>query len=81
MLPSTPPTPKLSMLTMTMLPIYAGWEWGYWLSDVVTARASWDPLLSDDIKAGTGARTYSMSMCVWVGVRGRASVCVKECVC
>jgi hypothetical protein len=24
----------------------SGWEWGYWLSDVVTARASWDPLLS-----------------------------------
>lgn len=23
----------------------SGWEWGYWLSDVVTARASWDPLL------------------------------------
>ncbi len=27
----------------------SGWEWGYWLSDVVTARASWDPLLSDNI--------------------------------
>jgi hypothetical protein len=24
----------------------SGWEWGYWLSDVVTARSSWDPLLS-----------------------------------
>lgn len=24
----------------------SGWEWGYWLSDVVTARASWDPMLS-----------------------------------
>ena len=24
----------------------SGWEWGYWLNDVVTARASWDPLLS-----------------------------------
>ena len=23
----------------------SGWEWGYWLSDVVTARASWDPKL------------------------------------
>jgi hypothetical protein len=21
----------------------SGWEWGYWLNDVVTARASWDP--------------------------------------
>eukprot|EP01041_Mallomonas_annulata_P004772 gene4772-9496_t len=21
----------------------SGWEWGYWMSDVVTARASWDP--------------------------------------
>jgi hypothetical protein len=24
----------------------SGWEWSYWLSSVVTARASWDPLLS-----------------------------------
>lgn len=24
----------------------SGWEWGYWLSDVVTARASWNPRLS-----------------------------------
>jgi len=23
----------------------SGWEWGYWLNDVVTARASWNPLL------------------------------------
>ncbi len=21
----------------------SGWEWGYWLSDVITARASWQP--------------------------------------
>jgi hypothetical protein len=21
----------------------SGWEWGYWLHGVVTARASWDP--------------------------------------
>lgn len=27
----------------------SGWEWGYWLSDVVTARASWNPLLSPAI--------------------------------
>lgn len=30
----------------------SGWEWGYWLSDVVTARAVWDPMMpsnfSDD---------------------------------
>jgi hypothetical protein len=25
----------------------SGWEWGYWLSDVVTARASWNPLLNE----------------------------------
>jgi hypothetical protein len=24
----------------------SGWEWGYWLNDVVAARASWDPLLN-----------------------------------
>ena len=23
----------------------SGWEWGYWLSDVVTARSSWNPIL------------------------------------
>jgi hypothetical protein len=28
----------------------SGWEWGYWLNDVVTARASWDPLLSPHIR-------------------------------
>lgn len=22
----------------------SGWEWGYWINDVVTARAAWDPL-------------------------------------
>lgn len=26
----------------------SGWEWGYWISNSVTARASWNPLLSDD---------------------------------
>lgn len=28
----------------------SGWEWGYWLSDVITARASWNPfhILSKD---------------------------------
>lgn len=24
----------------------SGWEWGYWISDVVTARASWNPHLN-----------------------------------
>ena len=23
----------------------SGWEWGYWLSDVVTARAAWNPII------------------------------------
>ena len=26
----------------------SGWEWGYWLNDVITARAAWDPLLDID---------------------------------
>lgn len=26
----------------------SGWEWGYWLSDVITARSSWNPLM--DVK-------------------------------
>lgn len=29
----------------------SGWEWGYWLNDVVAARASWDPLLDIDSDA------------------------------
>jgi hypothetical protein len=24
----------------------SGWEWGYWLNDVVTARSSWNPLIN-----------------------------------
>jgi hypothetical protein len=26
----------------------SGWEWGYWLSDVVAARAAWNPSLSTE---------------------------------
>lgn len=26
----------------------SGWEWGYWLNDVVTARATWNPQLDVD---------------------------------
>ena len=29
----------------------SGWEWGYWLNDVVTARAAWNPLLEHDDQA------------------------------
>lgn len=31
----------------------SGWEWGYWLNDVITARAAWNPLMeiSDDRSA------------------------------
>jgi hypothetical protein len=31
----------------------SGWEWGYWLNNVITARASWDPIAdaSDDWEA------------------------------
>lgn len=25
----------------------SGWEWGYWLNDVVAARAAWDPLVDE----------------------------------
>ena len=32
----------------------SGWEWGYWLSDVVTARASWDPMADEDEEEGQG---------------------------
>ncbi|MBC7532686.1 MAG: hypothetical protein H7318_14020 [Oligoflexus sp.] len=24
----------------------SGWEWGYWLNDVIASRAAWDPLLN-----------------------------------
>lgn len=26
----------------------SGWEWGYWLQDVVSARAVWNPLLDEE---------------------------------
>eukprot|EP01116_Phalansterium_solitarium_P001116 TRINITY_DN1089_c0_g1_i1.p1 TRINITY_DN1089_c0_g1~~TRINITY_DN1089_c0_g1_i1.p1 ORF type:complete len:794 (-),score=338.41 TRINITY_DN1089_c0_g1_i1:273-2654(-) len=26
----------------------SGWEWGYWLQDVLTAAAVWDPMVADD---------------------------------
>lgn len=32
----------------------SGWEWGYWLSDVVTARASWQPHLHVAGQEGAG---------------------------
>ena len=32
----------------------SGWEWGAWLSDVVAARAAWDPLV-DTLPEGTPA--------------------------
>jgi hypothetical protein len=41
----------------------SGWEWGYWLSDMVTARASWQPHLyvanatEDDTASGKGDAT------------------------
>ena len=31
----------------------SGWEWGYWLSDFVTARSSWDPVLPDCVHDAT----------------------------
>lgn len=34
----------------------SGWEWGYWLSDVITARASWDPIMEP---VGDAANTTS----------------------
>ncbi len=29
----------------------SGWEWGYWLNDLITARASWNPALSPEMIA------------------------------
>lgn len=34
----------------------SGWEWGSWLSDVVAARSSWDPLLTPYPSPSTQAR-------------------------
>jgi hypothetical protein len=28
----------------------SGWEWGYWLNDVITARASWDPAMNISVE-------------------------------
>jgi len=41
----------------------SGWEWGYWLSDVVTARASWDPILEPAI-VETTTETCKDDTCV-----------------
>ncbi|HEY1100005.1 MAG TPA: hypothetical protein VGF99_13805 [Myxococcota bacterium] len=30
----------------------SGWEWGYWLNDVVAARAAWDPFHGETTSAG-----------------------------
>ncbi len=52
----------------------SGWEWGYWLNDVVTARAAWDPheaapddaaalraLLVDALRPAFGAATDDLA--------------------
>lgn len=47
----------------------SGWEWGYWLSDVITARASWNPVLiasEDVIKSDLG---YSVRQDEWDAYR------------
>jgi hypothetical protein len=33
----------------------SGWEWGYWLQEVVTARAAWDPRMDLDDDAALAA--------------------------
>jgi hypothetical protein len=40
----------------------SGWEWGYWLNDVVTARATWNPLL--EIEDEWEAFRASLQPCV-----------------
>jgi len=37
--------------TLGQINFNSGWEWGYWLSDVVTARASWDPRTGEPSEA------------------------------
>ena len=44
---------RLSLRIQGQMNFDSGWEWAYWLNDVVTARASWDPLVdaTDDWQA------------------------------
>jgi hypothetical protein len=40
----------------------SGWEWGYWLNDVVTARAVWNPQSSttdDDVALATALQPFT----------------------
>jgi hypothetical protein len=34
----------------------SGWEWGYWLNDVVAARAAWDPFRGESTSTGAMRR-------------------------
>ena len=38
----------------------SGWEWGYWVNDVVAARSSWDPMIPNVFKPGEEATTPSV---------------------
>jgi hypothetical protein len=37
----------------------SGWEWGYWLNDVVAARAAWDPFQGESTSTATMGRILS----------------------
>ena len=39
----------------------SGWEWGYWISDFVTARASWDPVLDLGVTSSCSENTCTNS--------------------
>eukprot|EP01035_Chromulina_nebulosa_P017511 gene17511-23072_t len=36
----------------------SGWEYGYWLSDIVTARASWDPILNIELSVDSSSNDH-----------------------
>ena len=46
----------------------SGWEWGYWLNDVVTARAAWNPHLDTDVP--TALRRLLKPLSRTMGTRG-----------
>jgi hypothetical protein len=40
---------ELSVKIQGQMDFDSGWEWGYWLNDVITARSAWNPHMETDL--------------------------------
>jgi hypothetical protein len=50
----------------------SGWEWGYWLNNVVTARAAWDPVRSAATDSDALRHILTPLFCELLGARTSA---------